>query len=52
MDAGDVDLDGDVDLVLGVMDSGPSPKTFLIKTRRPWEQEKTPTLILLRNRLR
>ena len=51
MDAGDVDLDGDVDLVLGVMDSGPSPKTILIKTRRLFEQEKTPVLIL-RNRLR
>ena len=51
MDAGDVDRDGDVDLVLGAMDSGPSPKTILIKTRRHWADTKTPVLIL-RNRLR
>ena len=51
MDAGDVDRDGDVDIVLGAMDSGPSPKTILIKTRRSWAGKKTPVLIL-RNRLR
>ena len=51
MDAGDVDGDNDVDLVLGAMNFGPGVGAIPIKTRRRWVREKLPVLIL-RNRTR
>jgi len=51
MDAGDVDQDGDLDLVLGAMETGPSPRTILMKSRRKPGHDG-PAIILLRNRLR
>tara|TARA_B100001971_G_scaffold75045_1_gene69229 strand:- start:4518 stop:6080 length:1563 start_codon:yes stop_codon:yes gene_type:complete len=51
MDAGDVDGDNDVDLVLGAMNFGPGVGTVPIKTRRRWVRENLPVLIL-RNRTR
>jgi hypothetical protein len=51
MDAGDVDGDDDVDLVLGAMNFGPGVGAIPIKTRQRWAREKLPVLIL-RNRTR
>ena len=51
MDAGDVDGDNDVDLVLVAMNFWPGVGVIPIKTRRRWVREKLPVLIL-RNRTR
>ena len=49
MDAGDLDRDGDIDLVLGSYINGPSEVPVALK--RDWDRF-SPSILILRNQLR
>jgi len=49
MDAGDLDGDGDVDIVLGAYNNGPSEGGYPTAIRVRWQASPVP-LIILRNR--
>jgi hypothetical protein len=49
MDAGDLDGDGDVDIVLGAYNNGPSESGYPTAIRVRWQANPVP-LIILRNR--
>ena len=49
MDAGDIDQDGDEDVVIAALNLGPGTKYIPTKTRRRWGRQEIPVLIL-RNR--
>ena len=49
MDAGDIDQDGDEDVVIAALNFGPGTKYIPTKTRRRWGRQEIPVLIL-RNR--
>ena len=46
MDAGDIDADGDTDLIIAALNLGPGTRQIPTKTRRRWGREEVPVLIL------
>ncbi len=51
MDTGDIDKDGDIDIVLGALNDGPGQANFPPQFRDQWQENPVPVLIL-KNRIK